>query len=169
MEEREEKNNDMTNGTGGRREELRGGPDENEHEEETQTTFWFPILDILRNVTMKNLPLASLPLFHGMSSKDSDYFLFEFGLPCRSYNYHDEAHKLNLFLSTLKYLARRWPMSLGEHTIFSWDEMKYDFLKKYQDYCIKDINDIFRMQQMQDETLEEHIERFLYNFHVLKR
>ena len=31
-------------------------------------------------------------------------------------------------------------MSLGEHTIYSWDDMKYFFLKKYQYYCkIRDV------------------------------
>jgi len=44
--------------------------------------------------------------------------------------------------------------------------MKYVFLKKYEDYCkSRDVNDIFRMQQMEDESLDEYLERFLYNYH----
>lgn len=52
---------------GGNDEEQRGGP-----EEDTKTTFGFPIMDVIINVTMKNIPMASLPLFRGMSSKDLD-------------------------------------------------------------------------------------------------
>ena len=43
--------------------------------------------------------------------------------------------KLKLFLATLKDVALRWFMGLGEYTIRSWDDMKNVFLKKYQDYC----------------------------------
>ena len=43
-------------------------------------TFGFPILDIIRDVAMKNIPLSSLPHFHGMSTKDPDSFLFEFDI-----------------------------------------------------------------------------------------
>jgi hypothetical protein len=53
--------------------------------------FGFPILDITRDVAMKNIPLSSLPHFHGMSTEDLDSFLFEFDLLCRSYNYTDSA------------------------------------------------------------------------------
>jgi hypothetical protein len=43
--------------------------------------------------------------------------------------------------------------------------MKSTFLKKYQDYYrTRDShNDIFKMQQSEEESLEEHMERFLYN------
>ena len=43
--------------------------------------------------------------------------------------------------------------------------MKTTFLRKYQEYCrSKDsLNDIFKMQQQEDETLENYIERFVYN------
>jgi hypothetical protein len=91
-------------------------------------TFGFPILDITRDVSMKNIPLSSLPHFHGMSTKDPDSFLFEFDILCRSYNYTDSAQKLKLFPATLKDSTLRWFMSLGEHTILSWDGMKDTFL-----------------------------------------
>jgi hypothetical protein len=91
-------------------------------------TFGFPILDIARDIAMKNIPLSSLPHFHGMSTEDPDSFLFEFDILCRSYNYTDNAQKLKLFPATLKDSALRWFMSLGEHTILSWDGMKETFL-----------------------------------------
>ena len=56
-------------------------------------------------------------------------------------------------------------MGLGEHTIRSWDEMKTTFLRKYQEYCRSkySCNDIFKMQQKDDENLEDYVERFVYN------
>ncbi|CAF4106855.1 unnamed protein product [Adineta steineri] len=76
-----------------------------------------------------------------------------------SYNYVNDAQKLKLFLATLKDSALRWFMGLGEHTIRSWDEMKTTFLRKYQEYCkSKDSrNDIFKMQQQEDGTLEDYV------------
>jgi hypothetical protein len=70
-------------------------------------TFGFPILDITRDVSMKNIPLSSLPHFHGMSTENPDSFLFEFDILCRSYNYIDNAQTLKLFPATLKDLALR--------------------------------------------------------------
>lgn len=131
-----------------------------EGNEKTETeTFGFPILDITRNVTVKNISLSSLPHFHGMSYEDLDSFLFEFDILCRSYIYTDNAKKLKLFPATLKDLALRWFMSLGEHVILSWDEMKANFLQKYQDYCIPRYyrNDIFKMQQSEEEILEDYL------------
>jgi hypothetical protein len=83
-----------------------------------------------------------------MSTKDPDSFLFEFDILCHSYNYVNDAQKLKLSPATLKDLALRWFMGLGEHTIRSWDKMKTTFLMKYQEYCrSKDSrNDIFKMQ-----------------------
>ena len=106
-----------------------------------------------------------------MSTEDPDTFLFEFDILCRSYNYVDDAQKLKLFPTTLKNVALRWFMGLGEYTIRSWDEMKKTFLKKYQDYCkSKDSKDnIFKMQQQEDESLEEYLERFLYNYQKSKK
>ena len=106
-----------------------------------------------------------------MSTEDLDAFLFEFDILCRSYNYIDDAQKLKLFPATMKNVALRWFMGLGEYTIMSWDEMKKTFLKKYQDYCkSKDSkDDIFKMQQQEDESLEEYLERFLYNYQKSKQ
>jgi hypothetical protein len=93
----------------------------------TQTeTFGFPILDISINDSMKNIPLSSLPTFRG--HEDLDLFEFEFDILCRSYNYSDDAQKLNIFPATVKDSALRWFMSLGENTILSWDKMKDTFL-----------------------------------------
>ena len=66
-----------------------------------------------------------------MSSEDPDSFLFDFDILCRSYNYISDAQKLKLFPATLKELALRWFMGLGEHTIRTWEEMRSTFLKKY--------------------------------------
>ena len=62
-------------------------------------------------------------------------------------------------------------MGLGEHMIRSWDEMKTTFLRKYQEYCrSKDCHsDIFRMQQQEEETLEDYVERFIYNLQKSKQ
>jgi hypothetical protein len=54
-------------------------------------TFGFPILDMDKDILMKNIPLSSLPHFRGMSTEDPDSFLFEFDILCRSYNYIDNA------------------------------------------------------------------------------
>lgn len=46
-----------------------------EHEgenEEMVPTFKFPIRTISRNYLMKNIPLSTLPNFHGLSSEDPD-------------------------------------------------------------------------------------------------
>jgi hypothetical protein len=106
---------------------------ENEGEEQAEnelipkTTFGFPILDLVQDVNMKNIPLSALPTFHGKSSEDPDVFLFEFNILCRSYNYLQDAHKLKLFPATLKDYALRWFMSLGEYSIRSWEDMKENF------------------------------------------
>ena len=45
---------------------FRGGNDEGPRggmEEDTKINFAFPIMDVTINVTMKNIPMASLPLF----------------------------------------------------------------------------------------------------------
>jgi len=97
---------------------------------------------------MKIIPLGSLPHFHGTSSKDPDYFLFEFNILCISYNYYDDAYKIKPFPPSLKDLALRLFMRLGKHTMYSLDDMKPISLNKCQDYCkSRDVNDIFRMQQ----------------------
>jgi hypothetical protein len=82
---------------------------------------------------MKNIPLSALPTFYGKKNEDSDTFLFEFGILCRSYNYIQYAQELELFPATLKDSTLRWFMGLGESNIRSWEAMKDIFLKKYQD------------------------------------
>jgi hypothetical protein len=52
-----------------------------------------------------------------MSTEYPDSLLFKFNILCHSYNYVNDAQKLNLFLETLKDFALRWFMGLGEHTI----------------------------------------------------
>ena len=62
-------------------------------------------------------------------------------------------------------------MGLGEYTVRTWDQMKSTFLKKYQDYCKSKYSkiDIFKMQQLEEETLEDYLERFLYNYQKSKQ
>jgi hypothetical protein len=57
-------------------------------------------------------------------------------------------------------------MGLGGGTINSWDVMKQAFLMKHQDYCrTRDLKDeIFQINPKENETLEEYVERFQYNF-----
>ena len=69
-----------------------------EGENRTKATFGFPILDRMKDVTMKNIPPSSLPTFYGKINEDPDTFLFEFDILCRSYNYLQDTHKLKLFL-----------------------------------------------------------------------
>ncbi len=143
---------------------------ENEPEIEPKPTFGFPILDLVQNITMKNILPSALPTFYGKPSEDPNVFLFDFDILCGSYNYALDAHKLKLFPVTLKYFSLRWFMSLGECTIRSGDDMKAAFLKKYQDYSRpKDsLNDIFKIQQYEDESLEDYLEIFVYLLHKSK-
>ena len=139
---------------GGRRGEGRG--------ENSLSTLEFPIGDLPRGATpMKNIPLSALPNFHGLSTKYPDEFLFEFDILCRSYDYVNAAQKLKLFLATLKGNALRWFMSLGAHVITTWDQMKEKFLAKYQDYCRtrERKEELFKMTQKEDESLEDFVER----------
>ena len=119
---------------------------------------------------MKNIPPSILPNFYGMTSEDPDSFLFEFDILCRTYGYTDDTHKLHLFPTTLKTTALKWFMGLGEHTITSWDDMRNIFLKKYQS-CYRSKyskDDIFKMSQQEDESMEKYIEIFLYNLQKSK-
>ena len=79
--------------------------DEEEVENQNEATFGFPILGTTKDVNMKNIPPSSLPTFYGKSNEDPDTFLFEFHILCRSYNYLQDAHKIKLFPSTLKYFT----------------------------------------------------------------
>ena len=120
---------------------------------------------------MKNIPPSVLPNFKGMVTKDPYAFLFEFDILCRRYNYVDDAHNLKLFPTTLKESSLRWFMGLEYYSIRSWEDMKSTFLKKYQDYCgTRDSrNEIFNMQQLEKESLEDYVESFLYNIQKTKQ
>jgi hypothetical protein len=102
--------------------------DEEGNENNDIETFGFPILDFTKNVTVKNIMLSWLHLFHGISSEDPNSLLFEFDILCISYNYTDNAKKLKLFPGTLKDSTLIWFIILGEHIIISWDDMKEIFL-----------------------------------------
>ena len=71
-------------------------------QEQIEVTFGIPIIDLTRDIPMKNIPPSALPHFHGMTYEDPDSFLFEFDILCRSYNYIRDAQKLKLFPATLK-------------------------------------------------------------------
>jgi len=62
---------------------------------------------------------------------------------------------------TLKVRALKWFMSLGTNSIRSWNDMKKIFIEKYKDHDLKE--EIFRMNQKEDESLEALIYRFIYN------
>ena len=53
-------------------------------------------------------------------------------------------------------------MSLGGNCIQTWKDMKYMFLKRYQDYCRVN-EDIFEITQGEEETLENYVEDFQHN------
>eukprot|EP00253_Pinus_taeda_P035700 PITA_35700 len=134
--------------------------------ENSLSTLEFPIGDLPRGTTpMKNIPLSALPNFHGLSSEDPDEFLFEFNILCRSYDYINSNQKLKLLPATLKGNALRWFMSLGSQAISTWDQMKEAFLAKYQDYCRtrERKEEMFKMVQKEDESLEDFVERLQYN------
>jgi hypothetical protein len=120
---------------------------------------------------MKNIPPSVLPNFFGLTTEDPDSFMFEFDIVCRTYGYTNDAQKLRLFPATLKEYALKWFMGLGEATIVYWEDMKKKFLTKYQPYCkSKDSKEyIFKMTQSEDESLEEYLEKFLYNMHKSKQ
>ena len=56
-------------------------------------------------------------------------------------------------------------MTLGAETVTTWDQMKQVFLEKYQKYCnTKDKREeLFKMVQKDEESLEGFVERLLYN------
>jgi hypothetical protein len=136
------------------------GDDDNEED-----PFGFPIQETDINVQMKNIHPSVLPNFKGMRSEDPETFLFEFEIICRSYGYSLHIQKLNLFPTTLKDRVLRWFMTLGTNSIRTWDDMKRVFLEKYKDYCMHhDLrNEVFKMNQKEDESLEDLVERFAYN------
>ena len=114
---------------------------------------------------MKSISPSVLPRFYGKAVEDPDEFIFEFDILCRSYDYTTNAQELKLFPATLKENPLRWFMSLGGETVTNWDRMKQVFLEKYQEYCnTKDKREeLFKMVQRDDESLEDFVERILYN------
>jgi hypothetical protein len=56
-------------------------------------------------------------------------------------------------------------MGLGGNTIKTWDEIRIYFLIKYREYGkAMDLREIFfRMTQKEYESLEDYLERFMYN------
>ena len=61
-------------------------------------------------------------------------------------------------------------MGLGESTIRTWDDMRTSFLWKYQEYCKFKYSrhDIFKIQQLEYEILEDYLKRFVYTLHKSK-
>ena len=57
-------------------------------------------------------------------------------------------------------------MGLGESTIRTWDDMKTSFLQNYLEYSKpKDSqHDIFKIQQLKDEILEDFLERSFIHY-----
>ena len=56
-------------------------------------------------------------------------------------------------------------MGLGANAAGTWDEMQTLFLEKYKDYCKANDSrgdDIFRISQKKDKTLEDYVSCFLY-------
>jgi hypothetical protein len=58
-------------------------------------------------------------------------------------------------------------MGIGRDNIHTWDQMTKIFLEKYQNYCKDEERreEVFRMTQHEDESLEDYVERFNNNFH----
>ena len=131
-------------------------------------TFEFPIRYSIGVAPTKRIPPHVLPNFHGLENEDPDVFLFQFEVLCRGYGYCANDQKLNVFPLTLKGTTLRWFMSLGGNCIQTWEDMKHVFLKRYQDYCRVN-EDIFKMRQGEEESLEEYIERFQYNLQRSKQ
>ena len=52
----------------------------------------------------------------------------------------------------------------------TWEDMKTTFLRKYQEYYKPrdSQNDIFKIHQLEDEILEDYLERFIYTLHKSK-
>lgn len=83
--------------------------------------FQFTIIAQQENDKLKNIPSSLLPKFYGLVTEDLKTFLFEFDILCHSYEYTSNAHKLKLFLATLKERALRWFMSLGRRVVDNWE------------------------------------------------
>jgi hypothetical protein len=128
--------------------------------------FEFPIRESDGEAKKKNINPSTLPHFHGVFSKDPNTFLFKFVFICRTYDYTTDEQKIKLFPSTLKDSALRWFMSLEGNSITTWDQMKNTFSESYRDYCRSrdTMDEIFRMTQGPDESLEDFEERFQLSY-----
>lgn len=131
---------------------------------EEMYTFIFLILESGEETKMKNIPHSVLPIFHGLSKGDLDTFLFEFDVLYRSYEFVMGDQKFRPFPTTLKNAALLCFMNLCSKKICTWAQMKDKFWDKYQDYFkYKEIKEeVFRMTQNDDESLEEYIIIFNY-------
>ena len=68
----------------------------------SQSAFLFPLPSIVTNDNLKNIPLTTFPKFYGLATEYLDTFLFEFDILCHGFDYNIDAHKVKLFLATLK-------------------------------------------------------------------
>ena len=61
-------------------------------------------------------------------------------------------------------------MGLGEYSIRTWEDMKTSFLWKNQECCKPrdSRNNIFKIQQLEDESFEDYLEIFIYTLHKYK-
>ena len=61
-------------------------------------------------------------------------------------------------------------MNLGTNSIRTWDDMKRVFLETYQYYCIHHdlLNELFKINQKEDEILEYLVQIFTYNVKISK-
>ena len=143
-------------------EELENTPSEtmaenrNDRREDERIEGVFPIRETNGDMKMKNVSPLDLPHFHGLTTEDTDTFLFEFVVLCRTYDYAEDEQKLKLFPSTLKDAALRWFMGLPENSITTWAQMQQAFNAKYRDYCRskETKGEIFRMTMGSNESLE---------------
>jgi len=65
---------------------------------EIDNSFGFPIIDEETHTSMKNISPSVLPNFYGLRSEDLETFLFEFEVPCRTYDYLEDSQKLKFSL-----------------------------------------------------------------------
>ena len=69
---------------------------------------------------------------------------------------------MRLFPTKLKDRTLKWFMILGTKSIRSWNDVQEIFLEKYKYRDLREKK--FRMNQEEDESLEDLIVRFMYNF-----
>lgn len=120
---------------------------------------------------MKNISLYDPSNFHGLSKEDTYTFIFDFDVLFHSYDYSKAAQKMKLFPATLKDSYLLSFMELGRNSIQNWNNMNNNFLNKYQDYYkVWDIKEeVFKMSQEDDKSLEDYAEIFKYNLQRTKQ